>query len=409
MPPAVWEGVSTATSGAATGATTSVLSKLIGVKGAAIFGGAALVVTSVVVLNQKGETPVEALPVEPQVEEQVAQNIQEGQNEKDNNKLVVTPEDVAHVEEEAAVSYVEEMSAYEENRAGETTPEVVLPGSEETGNVSSEETLGHEENGETGAKTSGAERADIQLKGSSSTCCVNETIDFEITSNQNLKQVVWKLNGKQVAESKLVTRLLFETKGSYTIEVLGKDEHNHLVGANTKINVGAASAEFDVDQQGNELLVQALNPAINNQWYSNQVMVEENVPAIVLNGTSGDKVSIVHTVTDANGCKDTARQMITIEARCDVDVNIHNVFTPYFQDGKNDVFSVSIPPVDQYWLSIYNANGQMVFETQDQNEAWNGKRYNQGELLPPGTYTYQLVYGCNGVTKKMSDKVSLTK
>jgi hypothetical protein len=52
--------------------------------------------------------------------------------------------------------------------------------------------------------------------------------------------------------------------------------------------------------------------------------------------------------------------------------------------------------VDHYHMLIRDFNGNVVFETQNQDEYWNGKRYNMGDMLQTGNYTYLLVYVANG-------------
>ena len=59
VPPGVWEGIAGATTGGAAVGTTSIIGKLLGWKGVALIGGAALVTT--VVLT----TPVDEPSVEP--------------------------------------------------------------------------------------------------------------------------------------------------------------------------------------------------------------------------------------------------------------------------------------------------------------------------------------------------------
>lgn len=45
-----------------------------------------------------------------------------------------------------------------------------------------------------------------------------------------------------------------------------------------------------------------------------------------------------------------------------------------------------------YHFSIWNRWGDMLFETQDYREGWNGQRSNTGEYAPPGVYAYIVKY-----------------
>ena len=70
---------------------------------------------------------------------------------------------------------------------------------------------------------------------------------------------------------------------------------------------------------------------------------------------------------------------------------IPNAFTPN-GDGLNDVFG-AIPRLDyvnQYRISIYNRWGQLIFDTSDLNQGWDGSY--QGKPCPLGVYVYRIVY-----------------
>jgi len=70
---------------------------------------------------------------------------------------------------------------------------------------------------------------------------------------------------------------------------------------------------------------------------------------------------------------------------------IPNAFTPN-GDGLNDVFGV-IPRLDyvnRFHISIYNRWGQMIFNTSDLNQGWDGTF--KGEACQAGVYVYRIVY-----------------
>jgi len=66
-----------------------------------------------------------------------------------------------------------------------------------------------------------------------------------------------------------------------------------------------------------------------------------------------------------------------------------NVFTPD-DDGKNDLFHPfpNYRDVRDVDMKIYNRWGALVFETNDPNIGWNGKRKNIGENLPESAYFF---------------------
>jgi len=78
------------------------------------------------------------------------------------------------------------------------------------------------------------------------------------------------------------------------------------------------------------------------------------------------------TVTDANGCVDSACIKVTIDIKCG-SFYIPNAFSPN-GDNDNDIFKAYINPVcvKEFKLIIYNRWGEKVFETEDVTHSWNG-------------------------------------
>ncbi len=92
-------------------------------------------------------------------------------------------------------------------------------------------------------------------------------------------------------------------------------------------------------------------------------------------------------VKDYRGC--SGEDGTKVKRRCPVNVFYPNAFTPN-EDGTNDVYLPIGKDVVDYKLSIYNAWGQQVFETQSLQQGWDGSY--QGKPAPIGTYTYQSTY-----------------
>ena len=99
------------------------------------------------------------------------------------------------------------------------------------------------------------------------------------------------------------------------------------------------------------------------------------------------------TATDTNGNVSDSSSIVCVKS-CPL-FELPNIFTP---DGNdiNDLFT----PVEQLGtglqfrdikdisITIYNRWGAIVFETTDPGIKWNGKRNNEGQDVPEGTYFY---------------------
>jgi gliding motility-associated-like protein len=66
---------------------------------------------------------------------------------------------------------------------------------------------------------------------------------------------------------------------------------------------------------------------------------------------------------------------------------IPNTFTPN-GDGLNDTFGISGEAINEFSMRIFNRWGQLIFETSNANQRWDGTL--QGEKASEGTYIYKI-------------------
>ena len=121
-------------------------------------------------------------------------------------------------------------------------------------------------------------------------------------------------------------------------------------------------------------------------------------------------------VTGGSGCKDTQCYDFTVIKEPIIAkepfLNLANVFTPGDpKDGKNDVWRFPHHGVKVFSVSVYNRWGQLVFQSSNPKDAWNGKVMNTGADLPAGTYVYTLSYQLenNPTTVKNNGVVTLIR
>jgi gliding motility-associated-like protein len=130
-----------------------------------------------------------------------------------------------------------------------------------------------------------------------------------------------------------------------------------------------------------------LAPITNWNWSLNGANISNSTlqnPTNVCFNELGD-FSISLTVTDSNGTvSNTYTKNITING-CE-ELQIPTVFTPN-SDGMNDVFNIVGTDITGLEMQIYNRWGQLLFETNQINEGWNG-RTTAGNIAPDGTYFY---------------------
>jgi gliding motility-associated-like protein len=94
---------------------------------------------------------------------------------------------------------------------------------------------------------------------------------------------------------------------------------------------------------------------------------------------------VMQIVTNEFGCPDTAYQLVIVKP--EFTFYIPNTFTVN-EDGLNEEFSGVGIGIGEYNFRIYDRWGQVIFETENQQEKWNGKYKNTGNKIPPGIYVY---------------------
>ncbi len=103
------------------------------------------------------------------------------------------------------------------------------------------------------------------------------------------------------------------------------------------------------------------------------------------------KVLVRLIVTHPAGCKDSLTK--ELDFRPEITWFMPNAFTPN-GDGKNDDFFGKgfLTGASNFKMSIWNRWGELVFETSNPNDKWNGEKRNNGGNSPEGVYVYMVSF-----------------
>ncbi len=121
----------------------------------------------------------------------------------------------------------------------------------------------------------------------------------------------------------------------------------------------------------------------------------------------GDYV-VWQTVYTNHGCSDSS--FAVVHVNLNIAFYIPNAFSPYTSDGINDIFrpyGIGVALTDgSYSMRIFDRWGQMVFESKNIEDGWDGK-FN-GEYVAPGVYSYiiDVQYG-DGLWHVFSGKTTI--
>ncbi len=104
----------------------------------------------------------------------------------------------------------------------------------------------------------------------------------------------------------------------------------------------------------------------------------------------GEYEVVLSAFSPVNNCIDTASVVIPVTAAGRP--IFPNAFSPL--SGRNPEFKpVSIfDNFEAYELRIFDRYGQLIFETGDFSQGWNGRKNNSGIMMPRDVYTYQYTY-----------------
>ena len=119
------------------------------------------------------------------------------------------------------------------------------------------------------------------------------------------------------------------------------------------------------------------------------------------------------TFTDVYGCEQAGSIDVILQDN-EPTIFIPNAFTPN-GDGLNDVFKPVNANLDEYSFKVYNRWGNVVFETEDPDDYWQGEQLegngNESYYVPVGVYTYEIRYSsnCNTEAKDFIGQISVVR
>ncbi len=110
-------------------------------------------------------------------------------------------------------------------------------------------------------------------------------------------------------------------------------------------------------------------------------------PVFAFPDTGMHQVTLI--VTHPNGCQDSISQVLDVEPK--ITYFLPNAFTPN-DDTVNDFFKGEglLRGHKEFKMVIWNRWGEVVFETNDYQEGWNGSKNNNGRRVPAGVYMYAI-------------------
>ena len=194
-----------------------------------------------------------------------------------------------------------------------------------------------------------------------------------------------------------ISPLTYDQEGTYSINWTFEDNYGNILTQTQEVIVEDLAPVVET-QNITVVLYESGNATITYEQIDNGSYDDCGIETIELDITEfttsdeGENI-VVLTVTDIAGNISTKEATVTVELlpATPEDLQIPNFISPD-GNGKNDRWEiVGIEHLEGFNLSIFNKIGEIIYESENYDNTWNGM-YNDKEL-PEGTYYYIFTNG----------------
>jgi gliding motility-associated-like protein len=239
--------------------------------------------------------------------------------------------------------------------------------------------------------------------------CQGNCLDFEDLSSGSPTSWQWNFDGANPSTSTAQnpTNICFDSPGQYNVSLTvsnaaGTSTFTFPININPAPGI-AATGDTTIEVGGTaNLSAEVFGPG-DISWSPSNSLNCNDCPEVEAQPVLTTVYTV--TVTDFNGCSGSAQVTVNVEVEDITDVP--SAFSPN-NDGVNDILRVLGDGIESMNFRVFNRYGQLVFETTDQNEGWDGT-FN-GNRLNQGVFAYTLEYTLvNGVSGEKEGSVTLIK
>lgn len=217
--------------------------------------------------------------------------------------------------------------------------------------------------------------------------CHHDTTLIHIRNTANIDETVWEFNdqaGTQVNADPVSPGFVFSEPGTYQVDLTesydGVDylfSHSVLIHPLPSVEIG----------EGSDTIYILPNSSIRLDAgeYDYYTWLPDGSTNRYLDVVAEGSYSV--TVTDFNCCTNSDQVYVKFAK-----LNYPNAFRPSSSVSENTTFKVigQTSALANYRLQIYNRWGQLIFETEDPSEGWDGTQ--NGDPAPYGTYVWVSVF-----------------
>ncbi len=214
--------------------------------------------------------------------------------------------------------------------------------------------------------------------------CHTKITYFNLRNEANISQINWNFNDGNSSSSQLQAEYIFSEPGTYTVEVT--ETFNGLNFSKSRDITIFPLPVTDIGE-GSDTIYLLPNSTIQLDAGEFDIYLWEP------SGSTGRYFDVTEegwvkvTVTDLNCCKNSDSVYVVF-----ANIYLPNAFNPNSTVQQNRSFKVmgATSALAKFNFYVFNRWGQLVFETKDPLEGWDGKM--KGELAPIGSYAWVVIY-----------------
>lgn len=244
-----------------------------------------------------------------------------------------------------------------------------------------------------------------------SVICAGDCISFTDESTGDPTSWSWSFDGGNPSTStdQNPTNICFDTTGTFdvtltvtndngsdqTVTTINVQELPSITGfGDTIIDIGGAAVVEGYADNGSSIY-----------WEPDTNIVCDTITCNIATATPLLTTTYYPSVVGSNGC--VGRDTVLVVVNFEEIIEVPSAFSPN-DDGVNDLLHVLGLGIVDINFRIFNRYGQLVFETDDLDEGWDGTM--QGEPLNQGVFVWTLEYSLiDGTSGEKSGNVTLVK
>lgn len=207
----------------------------------------------------------------------------------------------------------------------------------------------------------------------------NAFIEAEASGGEGGFSYHWTPNERTTSE------IIVSPADTTTYTVVATDICGESISGEVTVNVTWVNALFDLTYIGTNgvELTNLSTPDMEYLWHFGDGLKSRLFEPVHEYYSAGNYLISLY-VTDSLGCSD----LFSMEYNPPMFLYIPNAFSPN-GDGNNEIFKAEGVSIKSFEMRIFNRQGELLFETFDIEEGWDGSAMGAGYYVPDGVYVYE--------------------